>query len=153
MLYYEGMEKVITVPALGAYVRDQYLAGCHDPDEIAVRYLAEALAQPDPASWLLPAVRHAVGSSFSGIQAAVRGTVTRRAVGDPAGRQRHNEGYVYNPDTRDWIPLGQATVADFEAAITWHERMIAGHEHTITEYRDYIKKIKDAGATCLDDIR
>lgn len=149
------MAKDITQPvAIQSYVRDAYLAGCHDPDQIAERYLADALRPgADPADWLLPAIRHSVGSAFSTIQAAVRGSNRRATAGDNGTqRQRHNDGYVFNPDTREWIPLGRATVSDFEAAIGWHERMIAGHERTIDEYRGYIRMIKDAGVTCLDEI-
>lgn len=151
-----GMSNSPTQPvAIQSYVREAYLSGCHDPDEIAERYLADALRPgADPANWLLPPIRSAVGSAFSSIQAAVRGSNrnTTTTNGNGAGRQRHNDGYVFNPDTREWIPLGRATVTDFEAAIAWHERLIAGHERTIDEYRGYIQQIKKAGVTCLDEI-
>lgn len=153
MAYHRDMAQTTQPVAIAAYVRDAYLNGTHDPGEIAERYLADALAPgADPADWLLPAVRHAVGSAFSSLQAAMRGTTRRTVTANGTQRQRHNDGYVYNPDTRQWIPLGRATVSDFDAAIGWHERQIAGHEHTIEEYRGYIKQIKDAGVACLDDI-
>lgn len=142
--------------AIQSYVRDAYLSGCHDPDVIAERYLADALRPgADPADWLLPAIRHSVGSAFSSIQAAIRGTQRSSGNahdGNGPQRQRHNDGYIFNPDTRQWIPLGQAVITDFEAAIAWHERMIDGHEKTIEEYRGYIRQIKDAGVTCLDQL-
>ena len=144
---------------VAAFVRDEYFAGCHDPDLIAKRYLDEALGSDDPEAMLLPAVRHAVGSQFSSIQAAVRGAAqstdgrkTAHCAGGGPSRQSHNDGYIYNPDLREWIPLGQATIPDFEAAIAFHERMISAHTQTISEYRGYIKKIRQAGVTCLDEI-
>jgi hypothetical protein len=144
----------MTRHSISTYVREQFFAGVHDPEEIARRYLTDALEADDPDAWLLPAIRHSVGASFSSIQAAVRGTQPSNGTAQDASgpaRQRHNEGYVYNPDTREWIPLGKATISDFTAAIRWHEKMIEGHHATIDEYRTYIKKIREAGVTCLDE--
>jgi hypothetical protein len=142
-------------PNIAAYVREQFFKGIHDPDEIARAFLNAALDSPDPHGWLIQCVRHSTGSAFSSLQAALRGTQKQSGTahqGNGPQRQRHNEGYVYNPWDRAWIPLGRATVPDFEAAIAWHQGMIAGHENTIDEYRGYIQRIKEAGATCLDDI-
>ncbi len=154
MVYDRGMRKDITPPSISSYTREMFFAGVHDPDIIASRFLEDALASGHPGEWLLPAVRNSVGGAFSSLQAAVRGSHDRgnaaHADGGPA-RQRHNDSYVYNPDTREWVPLGKATVKDFQAAIDWRERMIRYHEDVISEYRQYIEKIRAAGVTCLDE--
>jgi hypothetical protein len=154
MVYDGGMRKDVTPPSVSSYVRELFFAGVHDPDIIAARFLEEALVSGHPGEWLLPAVRNSVGGAFSSIQAAVRGNRSPGGTthGNGTQRQRHNDSYVYNPDTREWVPLGQATVKDFQAAIDWRQRMIRYPEDVITEYRGYIQRITDAGVTCLDEI-
>ena len=153
MVYDRGMRKDVTPPSISSYVREQFFAGVHDPDIIAARFLEEALASEHAGEWLLPAVRSSVGGAFSSLQAAVRGSQGPGAspAGNGTQRQRHNDSYVYNPDTREWVPLGQATVKDFQAAIEWRQRMIQYHQDVIDEYQGYIQRITQAGVTCLDE--
>jgi hypothetical protein len=86
------------------------------------------------------------------VQGAAQSSETNDGGSLDFTRTSHNNGYIYNPDMRRWLPLGQATISDFQAAIAWHERQIDGHQNTIAEYREYIDRIKDAGVTCLDEI-
>lgn len=139
------------------YVRDMIERGVSSPDEIAAAYLAHALRAPvrDREALLYGPVRQAVGAEFSSLSRAMRpgsGTLRGGSGSSSLTRQSHNNGWLWDPSTGDFVELGKATVGQFQASIDWHRKQIAGHQSTIAEYQRYIFAIEQAGVSCLDEI-
>jgi len=164
---------------ISKFTQQAMKAGVQDPDEIAGKYLAAALASDDPENWLLVPVRMAVGSVFSSIQKAIRGEKPQpagaRAGDDGAGvqehsesqtaggpgtviadltRQEHSEGQLWIPATRTWILYLDATIEQLEDVIAWYKGRRQELSQSIAQYRKAIKDIRSVpGATCLRDVR